>query len=491
MTTIMKPTQKRSYLTIIYVALFAIAAFIGSTLWLLQKISSETAAIKKNEVKITEAKLSVFQAYVKKTFEKYDYITKDLVNRKHSGNVSTELKRLHALDPKIMDILYMNRDGFTEHWTGNGLAPIAADREFYTKLKDEPDRERYISSAKQSRARNRDWFFSISRPIKNETGEFNGALVLLVTVESLKGDLEKQLTIGDSSFAVFKENGSVLMRLPMSDQGLGQVVSNIPLSSQGREGTIVYQERMSPFDGKVRRTAWIYLPEYKLWTVITQPKEDLERLIENNFSNNLILAFFVYTFLILFTAIMIRQVIKSRRKLKALHESKVELTIQAERDPLTGLYNRRYFDVYAKREISKMANSDNKICIVFIDADHFKAVNDTYGHAVGDQVIISIANCLSHFQRTTDCVVRYGGEEFVVLLSNTTAKQACQYAELIRLRIEELHNKDVDSCPAPITVSIGLTMITSNETTVDAALKRADSALYKAKNSGRNCFKIQ
>lgn len=158
------------------------------------------------------------------------------------------------------------------------------------------------------------------------------------------------------------------------------------------------------------------------------------------------------------------------------------------RDPLTGLYNRRYL----KEKLAEL-KPDDKYTLVMIDGDRFKAVNDRFGHNVGDEVLRHLALMLINHVRINDIVCRFGGEEFVILFNNTSQKKV--NVVLDRL---ELLRKNVEAVPTrtrikagenfkyiPLTISIGLA-VSAHGLSPDDVLKRADSALYAAKNSGRN-----
>jgi len=168
-----------------------------------------------------------------------------------------------------------------------------------------------------------------------------------------------------------------------------------------------------------------------------------------------------------------------------------ELKLLASTDSMTKLYNRRYFIQTAKHifDLTKRENKD--LSLIMIDIDKFKNVNDTYGHNIGDKVIISLANELIKQHRVSDIVSRFGGEEFVMLLPNTSLENASFLAQNIRHNIENLSIK-INNNILKFTISLGVSQIDlENETNIEVALKRADEALYEAKNSGRNkvCIK--
>ena len=167
----------------------------------------------------------------------------------------------------------------------------------------------------------------------------------------------------------------------------------------------------------------------------------------------------------------------------ALTEANARLTELAARDPLTGLANRRCFEDHLVRAFQHFQRNGLAYSILMIDVDFFKQVNDTYGHAIGDQVLMQLANILSNSIRSTDLVARYGGEEFIVLLGPATSQeQAHIVAEKIRTSIA------AESFPrvGEITISLGLAAANPKDEHQEDAVKRADTALYRAKQAGRN-----
>jgi len=170
-----------------------------------------------------------------------------------------------------------------------------------------------------------------------------------------------------------------------------------------------------------------------------------------------------------------------------LQDLQKELKLLASTDSMTKLYNRRYFTKMAAHSLDLSKRENKELSIIMIDIDKFKNVNDTYGHQVGDDVIITLANKLLEHQRKSDIVCRYGGEEFVILLPNTSLDGARTVAQKIRLDIENLTIKIPSNEDLKFTISLGISLVNlKNESNIEPALKRADDALYKAKESGRN-----
>jgi len=153
-------------------------------------------------------------------------------------------------------------------------------------------------------------------------------------------------------------------------------------------------------------------------------------------------------------------------------------------DALTQTNNRTAFNDSLLREITLAERHANHLSLVFIDLDHFKAINDTYGHDCGDQVLKSAAQCIKNSIRGCDIAYRYGGEEFVVLLSDTDLEGAKLLAERIREKIAN-HTLAYGMEVIKLTASLGVSSLRGNDTT-DSFVKRADDAMYQAKETGRN-----
>lgn len=160
----------------------------------------------------------------------------------------------------------------------------------------------------------------------------------------------------------------------------------------------------------------------------------------------------------------------------------------AHSDPLTGLRNRSAMEADIQREISLARRQKHFLSLIMIDIDHFKHINDTYGHACGDQVLRCVGECLKETFRDSDLCFRYGGEEFLILLPDADIEDARNSAERLRANIEAMHCKIDESTHVKITVSAGVSSLTDTD---DAGrlIDRADAALYEAKTGGRNQVK--
>lgn len=166
---------------------------------------------------------------------------------------------------------------------------------------------------------------------------------------------------------------------------------------------------------------------------------------------------------------------------KELMDMNDDLTNKSIRDGLTNLYNHQYMNEVLERKLQESAVSEEKLCLMMMDIDHFKRVNDRYGHLTGDRVLTEIADMIFKNTRERDYIGRYGGEEFIVILPGTEMEEACRVAQMIRTNI---YNHEYGSRDLKVTISIGVVQYageTSNE-----LINRADMLLYQAKANGRN-----
>ena len=166
--------------------------------------------------------------------------------------------------------------------------------------------------------------------------------------------------------------------------------------------------------------------------------------------------------------------------------TKLQATLweQATQDPLTQLFNRRYFNEISKNEILKAERSGNPLALLLIDADHFKKVNDAFGHNIGDQVLIKLAEIMRNQCRQTDIICRFGGEEFVILMPEIDKKTGLKRAESIRICYQKEITELLEGHKS--TLSIGLAMWNADLIDLEGLTKAADQAMYQAKHNGRN-----
>ena len=170
---------------------------------------------------------------------------------------------------------------------------------------------------------------------------------------------------------------------------------------------------------------------------------------------------------------------------KALeHEKSI---LMANIDPLTGVFNRRGGLKATKELLQEASTKGGNVCFLVLDIDHFKNINDTYGHDVGDKVLKKVIEVIKNLVRKEDIIIRWGGEEFIIVLSNISTKKAVEIAERIRKRVEQTPIKVDKNKTLRITVSVGVACSEKEKTfRFEKLFEIADRRLYEAKNRGRN-----
>jgi len=160
----------------------------------------------------------------------------------------------------------------------------------------------------------------------------------------------------------------------------------------------------------------------------------------------------------------------------------------AAKDPLTGVNNRSAMNSTIIRETELARRHETSLSLIELDIDHFKQVNDTYGHAAGDAVLKDVAHVINNCIRSSDIIFRAGGEEFIIVLSNTRKKGALLLAERIRKTIEA-YDFNYSDKPIPVTASLGVACFEKGDNS-ESLYEKTDCALYKAKQEGRNCVRF-
>ena len=212
-----------------------------------------------------------------------------------------------------------------------------------------------------------------------------------------------------------------------------------------------------------------------------------------DFSNLIGHIFKIVAFYLVYVAIVETGLEKPQRLLfrtlkqneAALGTALAEVQRLAITDSLTGLYTRRHFAARAENEFQRACRYRHPLSAIMVDIDHFKQVNDTSGHAVGDQVLQQVAGHCCQELRETDVVGRYGGDEIVILLPESDPVAAAQVAERLRQRIAR-QPMNTTTGPVAVTISLGIAALDDENLTLDILLSRADQALYDAKQGGRN-----
>ena len=212
-------------------------------------------------------------------------------------------------------------------------------------------------------------------------------------------------------------------------------------------------------------------------------------LVSPLFSNDeILLEKYLYTFTIpLLLIILIILIInhKMRNEISRRRKAEKELQNYANKDSLTQIFNRGKIDLLISDEIKKSKDKKQTFSIIFFDIDNLKRINDDFGHIKGDEVLVQISYLVSKNIRDTDTIGRWGGEEFVILLPNTSSNKAFIIAD----DLKQLVSKTDFGINSALTISLGITQYMQNDTK-ECLIQRADKAMYFIKNNGKNAVKI-
>ncbi len=182
----------------------------------------------------------------------------------------------------------------------------------------------------------------------------------------------------------------------------------------------------------------------------------------------------------------IRNITEQKQAQDALRKSEAALRELSVRDHLTGLFNRRYLEETLRRELLRAKRKNSLLGIIMLDIDNFKHSNDTLGHAAGDFILQEMSNIMLGYIRKEDILSRYGGDEFIVVLPESSLEVVFKRAELLRRQTQEHHFRFHRKNIKGITLSLGIAIFPENGNTIDTLIHAADTALYHAKHEGRN-----
>lgn len=357
----------------------------------------------------------------------------------------------------------------------SSLDPVPEDRsdeEYFTVHRDHPDIGLFISKPMLHRSA---YAIVLSRRITGADGGFLGVVVGSIRF-SYFHDLFGRLSLNPGDIiTVLRRDRTIIMRTPFDLDVIGTNLAERPNWNAANLPSNGSYAGVGPVDGIAR----LYVRRSgtsPLYIVVGKPLEAIFNLWRTEAIRIGAIMVALVLFVLGTTLFLAREI--GRR---AQAEDKLEEL--ATTDALTGLKNRRKFDSEIDAEWRRATRHKTPVALLMIDADHFKAYNDTYGHQAGDQVLVGIAICISDsVRRAGDCPARFGGEEFAVLLPGLSAVEAVRVAETIRLKVE-CWSED----PGVTTVSIGVASMTpSAGMHWSGLIGAADKALYAAKANGRN-----
>lgn len=384
------------------------------------------------------------------------------------------LGSLLALDEKG-DIRFDSRSGKPR--TGN-----FSDRDYF-RVHIPPHEGTYLSKPFRSVLGNRELSLALSRRISGQNGEFLGVVVAALRV-SFFDDLFHEIKLWpDSSIRLVNTDGIIITTYPDlegPDDDPGTDMSGSPLFHM-MSATPHVPFAFTPPDGVERLYLARNIADFPLLLSVGLSTTEVLKEWKSQSIGALVLTLAACCFIVLLFAAL-RTALRESQRMEAYMES------MAQTDSLTGMPNRRALDMAIANEMRRSRRNDTPLSILMIDIDHFKDVNDTYGHSVGDEVLHRMGQLImGKCRRAEDLAARYGGEEFTVLLPGRGANEAAQFAQTIRTGIMEMVPSLSNRSLRRVTVSIGVASNSSDTAmSPDDLLKRADHALYVAKENGRN-----
>lgn len=461
----------------------------------LGEISHERALTENSARKDAMNLATAFEAHARSVIELMDLILVDMREdvsdpgalEKHLINQHQTYKRfanhLTVLDAK-------GRVTFTNVGKLKNTIDLS-DREHFLVHANNPGEDRlYISKPVLGRI-SKQWTIQFTRPVHKE-GRFAGVVLLSVPTDFF-ADYLQQIDVG--------ANG--VIALLGADRSLRAIASGAPMPGRyGRFKVPVtkpyfdekapdhgYFEGVSAIDEEHRVGAYRRLKDFELVVVVLLSPTDFMAAFHGRrnllmVSTGLISGFALALAILLF--VLARRHFQNMSRLREAHKLMSQL---ANTDMLTGVKNRRAFLLSLETEVDRARRYGQPLSLIMLDIDHFKLVNDAYGHPIGDDVLKTFAKICKSVLRSHDVIGRLGGEEFAVVLPQTTATIAKCVAEKIRLAVGDVPIETAAG-HITITVSLGLTQLQADDHQVGTLITRADRALYRAKRGGRNQVSI-
>jgi diguanylate cyclase (GGDEF)-like protein len=347
----------------------------------------------------------------------------------------------------------------------------------------------------------KEWNIQFIRKLYNKDGSFTG-IMIASTHSSFFSDFFQSIDIGSNgAITLYGVDRYILARasgLKNIDVATGlQVAEDHPFISK-RVQNGIYSSK-SIVDGVLRLSAYRKLQNYPLYVQVGLAEKDIFLNSANRKKDILIVGTIITAALLGALAILLQFEREQQKLMSQLSKRDEQLQVTLKElehlvttDTLTGLPNRRSFFSRVQTEFTRSNRYGRPLSLIMIDVDHFKDVNDQYGHLVGDAALKHISEIMLSCIRESDMVARYGGEEFIIILPETDAEGSRFIAERVRTDIEASRLNIDPATELSMTVSMGIAcMSTENQfSDIDKLLQNADDAMYKSKTSGRNCVSM-
>lgn len=407
---------------------------------------------------------------------------------------------LWALDPNVRHLLLFDRAASAQFlgsmlvlddqgnivFDSGSVVPRTGnfhDRDYFVAQREAPIGGSFLSKPYASRLRQRDPSIGLSRRLSRADGSFNGIVLAAIRIAFFKSLFDKVNLGVESAITLLRTDGTVIYRSPSTDDAgnVGLNVADSPVVQQ------MLATPGKPFQGrsKIDNVQRYYVHQriagYPLILVVGFSASEVYAEW-----NAQALALSALTFAVCLLLALVVYVLK--RALLRSYEMEEQLEHMAVTDVLTQIPNRRALNMALDTEMRRAAREKTELSVLIVDIDHFKRINDSYGHAFGDTLLRQVSRqVVRGIRRPGDFAARFGGEEFVVILPATGQAGATFIAERIRAAIEATTVPTDDGSKVGCTVSVGAaTGRVRPDVAADELLRRADEALYAAKSMGRN-----
>ena len=383
----------------------------------------------------------------------------------------------------LIDIRLASANGDLYYFPNGQALPRdnVADREYFKAVIDAAPGLRHIGIPVVSRVSGQ-WRLPVTVRMQRAR---SGLEVINASVDlsALISAFESERPKPNGTIGLWKSDGTLLVRAPQADAFVGKRKAEnwLELERIRSQSAGWFLSTAGPIDGEARLVGHARLKDSPLLVVVTATLDDTLASYHRQLLPISVILVLVTVGGVLFSLRLVRA-------LRAQDLHAVELRRLATTDPLTGVFNRRQFFESGRQEFLRARRYDKTLSLLMLDIDHFKVVNDRWGHATGDRVLVALAEIIGAIVRDQDTIGRLGGEEFAVILPETESSGALTSAERLRAAVEQtaIACASDDGEVFRVTVSIGVAASTSDDVSFEAVLACADKRLYAAKGSGRN-----
>lgn len=377
--------------------------------------------------------------------------------------------------PYVTTFLVLNAEGTTDYSSGFATEGDLRYTDYYSVHKSHNLDHLYVGRPVVAK-HNNSWTFAVSKGLRDNKDQLASVMVAILDLEYIKKSYSGLPLEQGASMTVSSADDYVYLHLPENTNLAGRYIKGITTKTDLAGKTLVTRQTMN--NKQVDLVAQRQARKYPLFVSIRIPEASILANWKKSAKVFLCLGIIISLTLLLMTQRVAKYQKKQQQIKEILHD-------QATTDSLTNLANRRFVLEQAAHEIKKARRSGTPLSFVLMDLDHFKTVNDNYGHETGDMVLRDTAVILQKLCRESDIVSRYGGEEFLLVLPDTDLDGALSDAERIRRALERTSHWSKNN-QFSVTASFGVSQWQENEVGCDEVLRRADDALYRVKSKGRN-----